>query len=322
MANRFYTLMVVPEEGRAVRKWLIPSWVIRGAGLLLFVGLALTAIMAMDYLYLSGRVGENRDLQVENRRLRQKVQVYRSRIANIEKTLDRIEVFSNRLKVITNIDQEQSDLVDRIKQQYEEKETAEKKEEEAKKRGAYLDSLHDLHPEDPEREYLIEDYDTIVAQLRILETQALENEIAMNDTYELLIDQRSFLAALPNRKPAVGVFTSGFGTRKHPITGRVRMHEGLDVANRIGTPVVATADGVIRYANYRGSFGYLVVIDHGYGLETWYGHCNRLLVQAGQSVRRGDRIALLGNSGGSTGPHVHYEVRVYGIPVDPRTYLL
>ena len=144
----------------------------------------------------------------------------------------------------------------------------------------------------------------------------------LQDLYELLIDQKTFLSALPTRKPAIGYFTSGFGVRKSPIGGRVKMHEGLDVANHPGTPVKATAFGTIKFAGRKPGYGRTVVIDHGYGLETWYGHNRVITVKKGDKVTRGDRIAQMGSSGRSTGPHVHYEVRVHGIPVDPLSYIL
>ncbi len=100
------------------------------------------------------------------------------------------------------------------------------------------------------------------------------------------------------------------------------MHEGLDIANYPGTPIKATADGVVIFANTKAGYGQTVILDHGYGLETWYAHTRKMLVSKGQKVARGETVALLGNSGRSTGPHLHYEVRVNGTPVDPLSYVL
>ncbi len=99
------------------------------------------------------------------------------------------------------------------------------------------------------------------------------------------------------------------------------MHEGLDIAANLGTPVVATADGVVSRVGYSRSYGKMVVIDHGYGYRTIFGHNSKLLVKAGQRIKRGDRVALVGNTGQSTGPHVHYELRMNGVPIDPRKTL-
>jgi murein DD-endopeptidase MepM/ murein hydrolase activator NlpD len=147
-------------------------------------------------------------------------------------------------------------------------------------------------------------------------------ELQLQDLYELLFDKKEFLAALPTRKPVVGRFTSGFGVRKSPIGGSVKMHEGLDIANAVGTTVQAPADGVVKWADPKPGYGTTLVLDHGYGLETWYGHLRRTLVRRGAKVKRGEAVAQLGTSGRSTGPHVHYEVHVNGIPIDPLSYIL
>ena len=123
------------------------------------------------------------------------------------------------------------------------------------------------------------------------------------------------------RLPVAGRMSSGFGNRVHPITGRARLHAGLDFAAPIGAPVVAAASGTVRVAGTAGGYGLLVVIDHGGGLQTRYAHASRLLVMPGQRVEAGQVVALVGSTGLSTGPHLHFEVRVHGRPTDPRPYL-
>jgi murein DD-endopeptidase MepM/ murein hydrolase activator NlpD len=115
--------------------------------------------------------------------------------------------------------------------------------------------------------------------------------------------------------------TSPFGLRVHPIYGTVRLHAGMDLAAPTGTPVKAAADAVVVRAAAHGGYGLAVVLDHGGALATLYGHLSRLDVQPGDVVRRGDRIGLVGSTGASTGPHLHFEVRVRGTPVDPSPYL-
>ena len=122
--------------------------------------------------------------------------------------------------------------------------------------------------------------------------------------------------------PSRGWFSSRFGIRADPFTGRPTMHSGLDLASRYGAPVMATADGVVTYVGYQNGYGHIVSIDHGYGIQTRYAHNSKLYVQRGQKVRRYEVIAAVGNSGRSTGPHLHYEVRVRGVAVDPINYIL
>ena len=145
--------------------------------------------------------------------------------------------------------------------------------------------------------------------------------VSQEETQGYLTDQRSLLGARPTGWPSRGWVTSDYGVRRDPFDGQRRMHEGIDIATRTGTPVVATAAGIVREVGSEPGYGKLVVIDHGYGFSTAYGHNSRLLVQAGQRVKRGDLIAMAGSTGRSTGTHVHYEVRVNGVPVNPQKYL-
>ncbi|MGX7897051.1 M23 family metallopeptidase [Tsuneonella sp. HG222] len=123
---------------------------------------------------------------------------------------------------------------------------------------------------------------------------------------------------MPTLAPtAYSRITSGFGTRRHPILGTLRSHSGIDLAAPTGTPIRATADGVVSVANWKGGYGLFVGLKHAGGLESNYGHMSRLNVSAGQKVTRGQVIGYVGSTGMSTGPHVHYEVRMNGRAVDP-----
>lgn len=119
-------------------------------------------------------------------------------------------------------------------------------------------------------------------------------------------------------KPVSGVITSRFG-----VSSRIRSsnHTGLDIANSTGTPIKAAASGTVTFAGYKGSYGYMVVISHGNGVQTYYGHCSQLYVSAGQTVSQGATIAAVGSTGNSTGPHLHLEIRVNGVAYNPQNYL-
>ena len=126
---------------------------------------------------------------------------------------------------------------------------------------------------------------------------------------------------MPSIWPAKGVISSTFGARQDPVYGGGAFHEGLDIANDVGTTIVATAAGTVTYAGYNGGYGNEIEIDHGNGFVTKYGHNSALLVQAGMTVKKGQSIALMGSTGKSTGSHVHYEVRVNGVATDPLLFL-
>ncbi|MFV1963547.1 MAG: M23 family metallopeptidase, partial [Acidimicrobiia bacterium] len=122
-------------------------------------------------------------------------------------------------------------------------------------------------------------------------------------------------------RPVPGVIESGFGPRVHPITGKTRMHTGLDMHGDAGTPILAAEDGKVIFSGIKGGYGKAIMIDHGGGMVTLYAHQSKLLVKEGQRVVAGDVIGLIGSTGLSTGPHLHFEVRINGDPVDGEKYL-
>lgn len=125
------------------------------------------------------------------------------------------------------------------------------------------------------------------------------------------------VGGVPSGMPVSARLTSGFGWRAHPIRGGMRAHAGVDLAAPYGSPIVATGNGVVGAAGWSGGYGLLVAISHGDGVQTRYGHMSRLAVAPGQQVSRGEVIGYVGSTGQSTGPHVHYEVRVNGAAIDP-----
>jgi murein DD-endopeptidase MepM/ murein hydrolase activator NlpD len=128
--------------------------------------------------------------------------------------------------------------------------------------------------------------------------------------------------SIPSRMPVEGVrLTSSYGMREHPVLGGRRAHKGIDLAGPVGTPVYATADGIVSKAEWFSSYGLYVSIEHGGALQTRYGHMSRLNVADGQRVHKGDVIGFIGTTGRSTGPHLHYEVRVNGEAVNPLPYM-
>ncbi len=139
---------------------------------------------------------------------------------------------------------------------------------------------------------------------------------------KVLDDQRNLLASTPAISPTKGWITSRFGYRKSPFTGLREFHKGLDIASRKQTAVIATADGIVTFTGKKGFLGRTVIINHGHGMVTRYAHLHRELKKRGDAVKRGDIIGEVGNTGRSTGPHLHYDVRLNGISVNPEKYIL
>ncbi len=159
-------------------------------------------------------------------------------------------------------------------------------------------------------------------QIKQLEFASQSQQSSFSRLIHKLEEQKNMLAHTPAIRPCQGWVTSAFAYRQSPFTGKREFHKGMDIANQIGTPVVATADGVVSFEGTDGAFGNVVVIDHGYGIHTRYAHLSKTLKATGESVHRGEAIGIMGNTGRSTGPHVHYEVRLNGVPMNPEKYIL
>jgi len=160
-----------------------------------------------------------------------------------------------------------------------------------------------------------------VAQFQFLETNASSVGTASSNLALMTQPGLGTTAFMPSLWPVVGPITCGFGERMDPFSGEGAFHTGVDIGAQYGDPVHAAADGVIINAEEHVGYGRLVVVDHGFGVTSWYGHLSSLNVVVGQQVKRGEVIGYVGVSGRTTGPHVHYEVRINGAPVNPMRYL-
>ena len=173
-----------------------------------------------------------------------------------------------------------------------------------------------------ETEAATRDLQRMKTELDRLSTEAEFREKSFQELYSFLEGKKRELACTPAIWPARGWLTSRFGYRIDPFTGLRQLHEGIDIANRLGSPIVAPADGVVARVYNNFGFGLMLEINHGYGLVTRYGHLSKSYVKVGQRVKRGEKIAAIGKSGRATGPHVHYEVRLNKVPLNPQRYIL
>lgn len=168
---------------------------------------------------------------------------------------------------------------------------------------------------------------SLIADVREM-AERLENKIALNQASFRSVDsyldrQQKSYRSIPSIAPAKGRYASAFGHRVHPVTGQIgKMHYGVDISNDPWTPIYASADGVVQTAQLSTSFGNYVVLDHGNGFVTKYGHMTRYIVRPGQYVERYQVIGYMGNTGLSAGPHLHYEVWLNGDAVNPLAYIL
>ncbi|MDD3806599.1 MAG: M23 family metallopeptidase [Candidatus Marinimicrobia bacterium] len=165
-------------------------------------------------------------------------------------------------------------------------------------------------------------FETMDLNLKALSQTVKLELMSYEALFETLQAQKDRLESIPSISPTkIGYVSSHYGYRRDPFNGERTFHQGIDIACKSGTHTYATAGGRVVYARYNGGYGYTVKIEHGYGYSTIYAHLSRMNVQKGQTVRRGELIGYVGNSGRSTGPHLHYEVRYNNNPMNPIEYI-
>jgi murein DD-endopeptidase MepM/ murein hydrolase activator NlpD len=313
MANRYYTFMVVPERSSRVKKWVISRKAVQallGTAVGLIVLLLVTTVMTLRYL---ARSGEFNEALLKNQVLESQIKSLEGQISGVDATLVRVQNFEQKLRNLARLDSPNAGP--------------------------------GIGPISPEEQAAIANLDAGVEAAKVtlderlpaeygyrmksmeksilsLGTRASLQEQSLQDVYELLKDQQSLLASTPSIWPSRGFVSSQFGYRISPFTGLRQLHEGIDVGAPFGSKVIAPADGTVTYVGTDAGYGKVLVINHGYGVVTRYGHNSEILVKPGQRVSRGDAIALVGDTGRTTGAHLHYEVRLNGVPVNPYRYIL
>jgi murein DD-endopeptidase MepM/ murein hydrolase activator NlpD len=350
--DKYYTLMVVPEKQKGVKTYRIPTVLFKSFAFMTVMIFMLIGVLAYDYWKILQQVYENKHLSIENRQLKEQIQLFQMKMNTLGDDLKRINTFEKKLRVITGLedintkgplyktDKEENKENFSLKDLNSSLDLKFQEDIEDQPKFKELKSLYDKKIAATlglERSYLLtkqwsdlarrsfslsNDYakfDFKYAQIRDVIAN-IESNIHQLDQF--LLDKESFLNSTPTILPADGWITSYFGQRMSPWAGRLKMHEGLDVGAPYGTPVYAPADGIITFSGEKAGFGKFVQVDHGYGIETIYAHNQTLSVRSGQKVKRGTLLAAVGNTGHSTGPHLHYEVRVNGIAVDPLYFIL
>lgn len=312
-----FTLMIIQNSGKTARQ-------IRLNFVVLYVLLA--AVLLTNLLLIASVViNSNRanELDTSNSLLSAELQKEKDRsdhlqnivassttqIATLKGSLaDNAELTEERLRVLNKTQEELDDLVSIFNEQTK----------------SNIDSASKI----ASRSRDIAGVDTESTVIRIAKSLAKEDEITsllsskQNAYAELrkeLNSQLDYLDSRPDYFPTFGSISSGFGYRNDPVSGAWVMHNGVDIINEAGTEIYAAASGYVLYAGYQPSYGYVVSIDHGYGYKTVYAHLSEILVEEGAEVKKGELVALMGNTGYSTGDHLHFEIRYNDVPFDPLT---
>jgi murein DD-endopeptidase MepM/ murein hydrolase activator NlpD len=338
VSRKKLTIWILTDESSKPKTFSISySWV-RAISFIALTLLVAVVAGVIDYLAIFGEAMENNRLRVENARLVEQFQVVDSKLVALETTLERVRTFTTKLRLITNLDPESRELGIAMGQAPNPPATS---------MGLSAAEESELPPEGQDMVEEIAQVDDVFLSDRTLDprsnevaatsgrdyhTLAIRIDRAIRDSelkeqsvlslWSALSDRQSLLAATPNVRPTRGWITSRFGYRISPFTGRPSFHAGIDIAASPGTPIVAPADGIVSFVGFDQGYGKILTIDHGYGVTTRYGHASQIFVRMGQRVSRFDVVASVGSTGRSTGPHLHYEVRVNGVPRNPMLYIL
>ena len=301
MASKKITIIFLPDRSHKVRQFKMPRSVFIFFCLILLTGALALAWMGNDYLRIKSQVPAMASLQKENRVQKGQLASLAQKIDRISRKMIELKEFDHKLKVMVNLATE---------------------EEPSNFLGIGGSDPSILNPD-----YSVEEAHQKLVRLMHKSVDNLDTEIALqiNDKAELsqfLEEQKSMLACTPSIWPTKGWVSSRFGYRTSPFTGKKEFHRGLDISARQDTPIVAPADGFVASAGKDYGYGNVLTIQHGYGLKTRYAHLSKMLVKKGQNVKRGQEIALMGNTGRTTGTHLHYEVHLNGVAVNPINYIL
>lgn len=300
MPKNFYTLLILPKKDSSAKKINLSSTLVKGASIFV-MGIALFVMyFSYDYIHIRREQAELKRLKLET--AEQKKQ--------IEGLVTKVDQFALEMDILRELDQKIRIMAGLV--------TGKDKEQ-------FLGIGGPASEEHRLRSRMASDDKAMIAgigrQVGRLMDDALAREQSFADLLGYLKEKKSLLASTPSIWPVVGWVTSEFGKRTSPFGGDREFHRAIDIATRIGRPIRAPADGVVAEVAFRHDVGKMIRIEHGHGISTFYGHLSKAVVRAGATVRKGDRIGLVGNTGRSTGSHLHYAVMLKGVPVNPRKYL-
>lgn len=299
MKKRFLTILMMPQDPSRVKQVKFPIYLLKGIVAVFGIFVLGLSFMVYDYIDLRSQVGELSRLKKENTEQKIQIQAFTSKVGNLEDQMTKFRQFDKKLRIIANIEpRNNSDQAFGVG-------------------GPSPDD--DITMLSNKRNLLVKQMHSDLDQLN---AEATLQEKSFTELQEYLLKESSRLAAMPSIWPARGWVASTFGYRTSPFTGLKQKHEGIDIANSIGTPVIAPANGVVVRIKRDRGLGKNITINHGRGVTTKYGHISKILVKVGRRVKRGEEIATMGNTGRSTGPHLHYEVVVNGVRMNPFKYIL
>ena len=286
MKGKTYTFFIASTPGK-LKKLIVPAYVLHGLAVLAIIGSVTVTAAIGSYSRMLWKVGNYNALRHDQQTLKKQYQQLQSTVNDANQRLDSLQSLATEVAMTYGVLRYHP--------------------------VAFDQTDNPVTPADA--------FDRSVEQYTFLKQNAAV--ITVSNGGLRLLPATSFADSsyTPSIWPVLGHITDGFGERLDPFSGEGAFHTGVDVASDYGAPVHATADGIITTAENHAGYGRLVVIDHGFGITTWYAHLSSFTAVAGARVKRGEVIGYTGVSGRSTGPHVHYEVRMNNAPVNPWRYM-
>jgi len=293
--DKHLTIMILPTPASKVRRYTIPKIFIKGL-LYLSIGIFLiSSYLIYNYIEMKGKVWELNSLRKEAEIQRVQIQSFAAGLIDIKRQMERIREMDLKLKHLTGS---------------------------YSRRGQGGSLWAGERIKDMESNKMDRDLNRINEELNILREEASGRETSLKRLIEFFEGYRYRRSSSPSLWPLKGLITSGFGYRESPFNGKSEFHSGIDISCNSGTPVLAPADGIVSYIGYNEGLGRFIELEHGYGITTIYGHLSKTDVVIGDRVSRGHVIGYTGSSGTTTGPHLHYEVRLHGAPINPFKFIL
>lgn len=301
LSSKKITIFLVPDGTDRVKQLRISKSLLILTVSLLSACLIFFFYMIQNYYGIKAKVPRLSELQKENALQKEQILHMAQRIDQFTQEMSELKRLDHKLKVMVNLETREGD------EQY---------------RGV---GGSDPVLLDPKKRMAKVDRELVRAMHRSLDHLNSDIDSSKEDKTGLqkfLENQKVLLASTPSIWPTKGWLSSRFGYRTSPFTGKKELHKGVDISTRMGAPIIASADGTVSFTGWDRGYGRVITIKHGYGLKTKYAHLKKSLVKKGQYVKRGETIALVGKSGRTTGSHLHYEVHLNGVPVNPIRYVL
>ena len=302
MSQRQWTLLVLSDGQTRVRQYRLSKEVIRLGFAAFLIAISTLSSAATSYITKQRGPRQTAELRRKNELLKAEVKQIRTQITSLNSHLESLAQQDEQFRLVAGLEPLSPDV-----------------------RRVGIGGPGGERAAELQLSKLDRSAGDLVTSTRVQVSELLRRarllSFSWREAKDTLERKQDRLLSTPSIVPTRGYVTSAFSrSRWHPILDRARPHEGVDITAPVGTPIVAAAKGTVTRVGFEGDYGYMVEIDHGFGLTTRYAHASRTLVRPGQVVRRGERIALVGETGLAIGPHLHYEVLLNGSPTNPRKY--